>query len=363
MPRLLLIERYLLRQFALSVAAVAAVLLLVGLGGLLVDLMSDIARGQVPAALLLSQLGLRSIQVLPLLMPLALFVGLLLAVGQLYGDSEMAVLSSVGLGPQRLWRPVLLVTLPVVLIVASSSLWLAPAGARIARDMIETANRSFLVAGLEAGRFLELPGRAGILYVGELSTDGTRFGQLFVQSERDGRLDVITARHGEIFFEAETGRYLRLHDGFRVEGTPASKDFRLMRFDQNELRVPDREIEAEADALESRRTRVLLGQTDPAARAELHWRVATPLLTLALGFLAMPLGRGEPRQARYGRLLAALLIYLNAMALLLLGKGWLSTGALPGWAGLWWLLVPMALLALWMYRSDGRLRRPRVVPA
>ncbi|MBP6597769.1 MAG: LptF/LptG family permease, partial [Arenimonas sp.] len=90
---MLLIERYLLRQFALGVAAVAAVLMLVGLGGLLVDLMGEIARGKVPAALLLSQLGLRSLQVLPLLLPLSLFVGLLLAVGRLYGESEMAVLS------------------------------------------------------------------------------------------------------------------------------------------------------------------------------------------------------------------------------------------------------------------------------
>jgi lipopolysaccharide export system permease protein len=360
---LLLIERYLLRQFVLSVAAVAAILLMVGLGGLLVDLMSDIARGQVPAALLLSQLGLRSLQVLPLLMPLALFVGLLLAVGHLYGDSEMAVLSSVGLGPQRLWRPLLLVTLPVAAIVALSSLWLAPAGARIARDMIETANRSFLVAGLEAGRFLELPGRAGILYVGELSSDGTSFRQMFVQSERDGRLDVITARDGEIFFDEETGRFLRLRDGFRVEGTPATKDFRLMRFDQNEVRIPDREVEAEADEIEARRTNDLWMQTDAPARAELHWRIATPLLTLALGFLAMPLGRGEPRQARYGRILAALLVYINAMALLMLGKGWLATGTLPSWAGLWWLLLPMALLAGWLFRTDGRLRRPRPVPA
>ena len=48
-----------------------------------------------------------------------------------------------------------------------------------------------------------------------------------------------------------------------------------------------------------------------------------------------------------------------AMVLLLLGKGWLATGALPAWAGLWWLLLPMALLAAWLFRTDGRLRRPR----
>lgn len=356
---MLLIERYLLRQFAASVLAVAVVLLLVGLGGLLVDLMSEIARGKVPAGLLLSQLGLRSIQVLPILLPLALFVGLLLAIGRLYGESEMAVLSSVGLGPQRLWRPLVLVTAPVVLVVAVASLWLAPAGARLARDMIETANRSFLVAGLEAGRFMELPGRGGILYVGELSGDGTQFGRMFVQSERDGRLDVITAREGELFFEGDTGRFLRLRDGFRVEGNATGKDFRLMRFAQNELRVPDREVEAEADELEARATLPLALQSDAASRAELNWRIATPLMALALGFLALPLGRGEPRQARYGRILAALLIYINAMVLLILGKGWLSTGVLPSWLGLWWLLLPMMALAFWLFRTDGRLRRPR----
>lgn len=360
---MLLIERYLLRQFALSVAAVAVVLVLVGLGGLLVDLMSEIARGKVPAALLLSQLGLRSIQVLPLLLPLSLFVGLLLAVGRLYGDSEMAVLSSVGLGPQQLLRPLLLVTGPVVLVVAAASLWLAPLGARVAKDMVEAANRSFLVAGLEAGRFMELPGRGGILYVGSLNADGTRFGQMFVQTEREGRLDVITARSGELFVEGEAGRYLRLHDGFRVEGTPSSKEFRLMRFEQNELRVPDREPDNDADNLESRPTRLLLDQTGRGPNAELHWRLATPLMTLVLGFLALPLGRGEPRQARYGRILAALLIYVNAMVLLLLGKGWLATGALPEWMGLWWLLLPMAALASWLFRTDGHLRRARPGPA
>ena len=32
---------------------------------------------------------------------------------------------------------------------------------------------------------MELPGRGGILYVGEIDDDGTKFGRMFVQSERD----------------------------------------------------------------------------------------------------------------------------------------------------------------------------------
>ena len=83
-------------------------------------------------------------------------------------------------------------------------------------------------------------------------------------------------------------------------------------------------------------------------------------MALVLGVLALPLGRGEPRQARYGRMLAALLIYINAMILLVLGKGWLAVGTLPTWLGLWWLLLPMAALAIWLYATDGRLPRRRV---
>lgn len=356
---MLLIERYLLRQFAQSVAAVTVVLLLVGLGGLLVDLMSEIARGKVPAGLLLSQLGLRSVQVLPILLPLALFVGLLMAIGRLYGNSEMAVLSSVGLGPRQLWRPLALVVLPVAAVIAFASLWAAPTGARVAQRMVEDANRSFLVAGLEAGRFIELPGRGGVIYVDRIDVEGSRFGRMFVQSEREGRLDVVTAREGELLVEGERGRYLLLRDGFRVEGDPGQRDFRLMRYAENELRVPDREPTADSDKLEALPTLALWGQSEAMARAELQWRLATPLVAIVLGLMAMPLGRGEPRQARYGRLLAALLVYVNAMILLVLGKGWLATGVLPAWLGLWWLLGPLALVAAWLYGIDGRVARRR----
>lgn len=360
---MLLIERYLLRQFAQSVAAVTVVLLLVGLGGLLVDLMGEIAGGKVPAGLLLSQLGLRSVQVLPILLPLALFIGLLLAIGRLYGDSEMAVLCSVGLGPRQLWRPLAAVVLPVAGVIALASLWAAPAGARLAQRMVEDANRSFLVAGLEAGRFIELPGRGGVIYVDRIDVQGSKFGRMFVQSERDGRLDVVTAQEGELLFEGERGRYLLLRDGFRVEGDPGRLDFRMMRYVENELRVPDREPASDSDKLEAVATAALVADAGAAARAELHWRAATPLLALLLGVLALPLGRGEPRQARYGRMLAALLIYINAMILLVLGKGWLATGVVPAWLGLWWLLVPLGLACAWLLAVDGRLPRPRSAAA
>ena len=355
---MLLIERHLLRQFAQSVAAVAVVLLLVTMGALFMDLIGEIAKGKVPAALLLSQLGLRSIRFVTLVMPLALFLGLLLAIGRMYAESEMAVLAGVGIGPQRMWKPLVLVGAPVLVLVALASLWLAPASAHKAKQMIEVANRSFLIAGLEPGRFVELPGKGGVLYVTELSTDGTRFRELFVQREHEGRLDIVTAHEGSLKLVGETQRYLRLHDGFRVEGAVGQKDFRLMHFEYNDVRVPDRERDSSTGDLSDDATLSLLRSNAPNARAELHWRLAMPLFVVALTLFALPLARSEPRQPQYGLVLFSLLVYLVGMLLLLLGTGLIGTGKLPGWMGLWWVHLPMLALAAWLFARDGRVPGP-----
>jgi lipopolysaccharide export system permease protein len=356
---MLLIERHLLRQFAESVAAVAIVLLLISLGGLFADLVQEIAKGKVPAGLLLSQLGLRSIRFLTLVLPLALFLGLLLAVGRLYAESEMAVLAGVGLGTQRLWKAVLWVALPVVVLVGLASLWLAPLSAHKAKEMIEVANRSFLIAGLEPGRFVELPGKGGVMYVTDLSPDGTRFSHLFVQRDVDGRLDIVTAQNGNLKLVGDVHRYLHLNNGFRVEGAIGDNAFRMMRFEQNDVRVPDRKSDDAGDDLSAVATADLLAGGTPGDLAEVHWRIAMPLFATILAIFALPLARSEPRQPQYGLILFALLVYVVGMLMMLLGVGLIGNGRLSSWLGLWWVHVPMLALAVWMFARDGHMPRPK----
>jgi len=357
-----ILHRYVLRELLGSFLASFVVLLLVSLGGVLADLLGKIARGRFPAALLLSQLGLRTVDILSMLLPLALFLGVLLCVGRLYRDSEMAVLAGAGLGLRRLLKPVLSLALPVAAVVAALSLWLAPAALNLSKQMIDTANRSLLVAGLEPGRFVELPGRHSVVYLGEMSRDGSQFSRLFVHAERDdGRVDVVTARSGELYTEAiGDERYLRLTDGFRVEGIPGQSDYRVMRFARNDIRVPDSEPD-ESAASEKRRDSLSLWRDDATrARAELHWRWAAPLTCVILALLAVPLARTPPRAARYGRVLLALLAYLVYLNCLLLGRAWMGDGVLPRGLGLWWVHAPFLIAAIWLLRQDEHLPRPRL---
>ena len=351
------LDRYLFREFAQSTFAALVVLGMVSMSALVGVVLDRIARGKVPAQLMLSQLGLQLLSYLPLILPLALMLGLLLALGRLYRDSEMPVLAAVGVGPARMGRPLAWLLVPVLAVIGACSLWLGPWGQRISNQMIEEANRTLVVAGMEPGRFTTLPD-GGVVYIGAASGNGERLQRIFVHRQDGDRMDVTTATGGRLYFGEDDDRYLRLEDGFRVEGprddASGALDYRLMRYAANEIRLPDREEVADEDDPEILPTTALLGDPRPEAQAQLHWRLAPPLLALAFGLLAVPLARSGPRQTRYGRILLGFLAYLVGMNLATLGTEWIAAGQVPPAVGLWWLVLPLLGLGVWFYARDGR---------
>lgn len=358
---MLKLDRYLFREFAQSTFAVLAVLLMVLVGGAFADVLQDVAKGKVPAAMLLAQLGLVFVKWLPLILPLGIMLGLMLAMGRLYRDAEMPVLVSIGVGPKRLLRPLAWLALPTVIGVGLCSLWLGPWADRVSQRMIDEAGRNLLIAGMEPGRFTELPGGGGVIYVGGMPSGSREMERVFVYRQRGERFDVTTAQTGVLTLEGERDRYLRLERGFEVEGPlRRGRDFRLMRYGANEILLPQQLAKRRrADAVELQPTFDLFNDHRPAAGAQLHYRIAPPLLTLAFALLAIPLSRSSPRQARYGNLAVGFLIYLFGIFLTMLGTQWLEDGKLPTAFGLWWLLLPLLAAAIWMYLRDGAMKRPR----
>jgi lipopolysaccharide export system permease protein len=362
-----IVDRYLVRELLVSFIAAVTILLLVTVGATVADLLAKIARGRVAADLLMALIGLRTIDSLTLLVPLGIFLGVQLAYGRLYRESEMAVFAASGLSLAGLIRPLLLVALPLTVLMAAISFWLAPAAVRQAQALQEEASRSLLVAGLEPGRFIELPNNDGVMYVGSMNADGTKFAKMFIASEKRNAgetataINVITAADGELYHDANgVERYLGLNDGFRVEGTLGQDNFRLMRYQRNDIKLQNNESDTNADSVKrAASTTQLLASSDPVQRAELQWRLAAPLSVLVLVMLALPLARSSPREPRYARLLIALLawvIYSNCLAL---GRTWLSQGRYSPLIGFWWVQLPAMLIALLMLWQSQRLPRPR----
>lgn len=323
---------------------------------MLVDILGSITNGRFPATLLLSQLGLQFITYLPLLLPLALMLGLLLALGRLYRDSEMAVITAIGVGPGRMLPPILALVLPVVAVIGACSLWLTPWANRTANTLLEQANRSIIMAGLEAGTFTPMPD-GGVVYLSSLSSDGTKLNAVFMQSQKDGRIAVVTATRGAMYVQGARGRYLRLEDGHRVEGPAdgAGLDYRLLTFARNDSLLPERSMVRDSNHPDILSTLDLIGDPRREAQAQLHWRLASPLLALAFALLTLPLSRSAPRQQRYGAVMLCFLIYMVGTNLMIVGTQWIANGKMsPVW-GLWWLTLPLLLVAVWCYARDGRM--------
>jgi lipopolysaccharide export system permease protein len=359
MPKL---DRYLFGEFLQATFAAGVVLMIVAFGGVFTKVLGDMAAGRVPVGMLLPQLGLVMVNWMPLILPLAMMLGLMLAMGRLYRDSEMPVIAAVGVGPRRLLKPLLLLVLPLVLVVAACSLWLGPWADRVSKEMINQANRNLIVAGLQPGAFTELPGGGGVVFVGSMSPDGSKFSRVFVYRQSEDRLDVTTSNDGEVTVDEEGARHVTLNNGFEVEGPLQDNgelDYRLMSYQRNVIAMPEGGRKYDDDDPEMLSTPALLGDKRPEANAQLHRRIAPPLLALAFALMAIPLARSMPRQARYGSVMMGFLGYMIGMFLMLLGTKWLEDGKVSAYLGLWWLVVPLLAFASWLYFTDGRMRRPR----
>ena len=362
-----ILDRYLLKELAFGSLGSAALLLVVTVGGTLSDVLSKVAAGRYPASVMFPVLGLRVLDALSALLPVALFLGVLLGLARLYRDSEMHVLSSSRMGPQGLLRPTLLLAIPAALLVGVISLWLGPWSAAYAQTMVDSANRSVVAAGLEAGRFTELPGGNGVIYTQTLSPDGQHLSQVFIASEREQpgqppQVDLVTAARGDMFVDPGSGdRFLDLRQGHRYSGRLGQSDWRLLDYRRNDVSLArvGGAAAAGTDTPHQQTTWTLLHEPAPADRAELAWRIAAPLSTLVLALLALPLARQRPREPFYGRLLIAILAYLVFANVLGIGRAQIMAGKR---SGVWLMAIELLLvtvLALYGFARQHSARRVR----
>ncbi|MEM9531855.1 MAG: LPS export ABC transporter permease LptF [Pseudomonadota bacterium] len=349
-------DRYLLQSVFLNWLAVLVVLLCVTLGLSVGDTLSDVAMGRVPAHLLTTQLGLKTLEGSVILVPLSLFLGIVLAFGRLWRDQELTVLAACGYGRWSMFRPLIVITIPLLAVMVVLSLWLAPWALRTSKALIAQAASEVSVAGLQAGRFHEFAAGDSVVYVGDLDEDG-RFTNAFIHVDRDGRKDIVTATSGFQYQDALGNKYLALENGERSEGTPGEGDYRWMTFARNDVRLPTPQTQAAVTKLGALPLAEVLDGTTPGHHAEFHRRLAPIVALLVLVALANPLSRTSPRSGYFGNLVAALMIYIVYANVLTVATAWLEGD--PAWRtlGLWWVHLVGLALALWMLRNRHTRRR------
>jgi len=356
----LIINRYLLREILLTWIAVTVVLLLILISNRLAGYLADAAAGRIDGAVIFTLLGLKAVSALVMLMPLSLYLAMAFTLGRLHKDSEMAALAACGVGPMRLYQPLFMMALPLSLALAWLSFQGAPWAADIGYQLRNQAMKTAEISSLAAGRFKEVDQGSRVFFVERLSDDRTQIENVFVQMRRADRLQLQSASSARQYLDPASGeQVVVLDNGYLYEGLPGKADFRIVHFARQTLRLPAEDSRNAPRKRDAASSMVLLASKDPADIAELHWRLAAPVSMLVLTLLVLPLGYASPREGRYGRLLAAVLVYIIYANLTSAANVWLDRGQLPVAWGMWWVHALVLLVALALLARRVRLGKPQ----
>lgn len=340
------LDRYLIRDAAAAWAAVAVVLLAIMLSTRFAFFLALSAKGDLPPDLLLKVVALSSLRYMVLLVPVSLLLGVMLSLGRLYKDNEVAALTGCGVGLQQFYRPYVILGLGLAAFTAALAFEISPWSARQADYLLKDAKRLVQYTPFEPGRFKPVADGRAVFYTSEISGDGTTLGQVLAFIEEQGGTTLVTAQRGEQSIDPDTGeRKITLWEGERSRATAGERSSERSRFGSFSTRITPPDFEFTSGSRAIRSTAALRASDDPKDRAELHWRIAAPVSALVLLLLAVPLGYLAPRQGRYSKLVWGILAYLAYSNLLSLGQTWLAKGALPPALGLWWVHVLFLLLA------------------
>jgi lipopolysaccharide export system permease protein len=361
----LIVFRYLSREVLVTLSAVSAVLLVIIMSGRFIKYLAQAASGALDPGVLFLIMGFRLPGFLQLILPLGLFLGILLAYGRLYLESEMTVLAATGMSQQRLLLITLAPAALVSLLVAWLSFSLAPQGATQFSLLINKQDAMTEFDTLVPGRFQALRDGTRVTYTEQLSDDRVNLGGVFISEKRmssdqskDRGITVLVAEKGHQEVRNDGSRYLILENGYRYDGNPGEANYRAIKYDTYGALLPKPDISDEVTDRDAIPTSELLsGEDSPRNRAELQWRVSLPILVFIVTLMAVPLARVNPRQGRFLKLLPAILLYMAYLTILIAARGALERGKIPAALGLWWVhLIFLAIGLGLLYWEPLRLK-------
>ncbi len=354
----MIFERSLVRELVNTASAIFIALLTIVLTIGLVRVLGQAAAGQVDNGAVLALILFASLNNLPVLMQLTVFVTILLTMTRSYRDSEMVVWQSSGLGLTRWLRPVMKFVVPVAVIVGLTSLFVAPWANLQASEFKARFEQRTEVARVAPGQFRESSDGSKVFFVEGFDPSTSSVQNVLVNTIRDGKVSVIVSKTGVVEREPNGDEFLVMNNGRRYEGTPGKPDYRVMEFERYGVRIENKSPDfSNDDSAKIRSTPALIADGSARAKGELVWRIGLALSVIALAVLAVPLSFVNARAGRSANLIVALLVYFvynNAMNII---QSWTSRGRID-FAISWWL-VHGIVIALGIAMLGWRNRVPQ----
>jgi lipopolysaccharide export system permease protein len=347
----MLFDSSLRKELARSFAATLVVILTIVITMMLIRTLGQAAIGAVSPQDVVLLLGYSALAHLPTMLSLSLFVAIVVSVGRMYRDSEMAIWFASGIGLARFVRPVVWTAVPVLVVVALLLLLVWPWVNRQSTDLRDRYQQRSDLARVTPGVFQSSADGKRVFFVERESTDGINARNVFILTQVKETESITSAHRGRLEDEGED-RYLVLENGQRNERNSQSGEYALSSFESYRVLADEKRVQrAQRQPPKAMGTIELVRSGDPRAQAELTWRFGMLLAAANLLLLGLGLAASNPRRPSNWNLVFALLAFIVYFNLVNLSQGWVGAGRMGmgtallafhggalaiGWLLLWW---------------------------
>jgi lipopolysaccharide export system permease protein len=358
----LIIDRYISWEILRPFAAGLGLLVLVFVGYSAARYLGMAADGQLDVATAFKLIGLNTLVTLEILLPTALFFSVLSAVGRLYRDAEMYAVYASGISRIRVLESVLKFSLLIALFTGFLSIAGRPWAFRTSYELEAQAAASFDLKKMAAGNFMALLGSGYVFFAQDVDQQQGVHKRVFLYKQHNENTD----RSGSELLVAETASLPMLHpgeamqaefnNGFNYMLDNSKKQDLTLEFKELIVRLPMQEAQERYRA-RAETTLTLANSTNPKDIAEYQWRITTPLATVLLALIAVPLSRMSPRQSRSRNFFIALLVYIALFSVTSVMRTWVEQDKIGAIPGLWTAYVIEIALLIVLVTGLPRLKR------
>lgn len=340
--RFSLIDRYMLREFLISLAAVIGVLWLIYVATRFARYLAQAAVGNLPAEVIFNLLWLNSLGALSILLPIGTFLAVLLSLSRMSSDNELTIIAACGIDGNRIVRNVVVFSGAMAIITGVLALMIVPDVLSGRYEIEQKAKIAANTTGLVAGSFKESQSGEWSFYSQKLSDDKIHMENVFIEIHRDEKPLIFRAERGRFEIDAQSGdKYLILEDGYRYEGDAGDLGFRIAEYATHSMLIERGESTQVRERHKSLPTSELWKRGDPRDLAEIQWRASSVVMTIILSVIAITLAHTGPRQGRYAGFFPAVLVYIIYSNLLGVTRAWVEKGDLAPWVGGVWVHMLM----------------------
>ena len=336
------LDRYLLRQVLGPLAAGVMVVLVLYSAFSATALLREASATGISFHTLLQLTLVRNLIALEVILPSAFFLAIIVGFAAWHRDREAYAAYAVGISPGRVAAPLLVLGLLVAGVVACLSLLVRPVAYQSSYALQEKMLQ--LAADvMQPGRFYRWNEQL-VIYAARVADGSPRLLEVFAAQRTGSLMQVIRSERAHVAApDPEERQEVRFYNGVLYELAPNGRAtetrFATLKFATDGTREEGGRMKRRAEPHAS-----LVASDWSKAKAELQWRYNLPLMTLALAFVAVRVGRARPGQSLYARIALGTVIYVLVFNLFNVAIAAVENEQLPAVPGVF--LVPLSLLGV-----------------